>query len=283
MRRVGVYVDASNIGMNGGHGMRYDVLRNLACRGGGEPQRLNVYLAYDERRAEQFPEYGQKARSYQTALRAQGFRVAVKPVKHYIEEGVETAKSNADLDMAVDLLTESERLDTVLLATGDGDFVRVIRALQSKGCRVEVLAFDNVSRELREACDQFVSGYLIPNLLPARDTGPGRPRWGEIGARMRGVCTKLELEQGFGFLTYWTELPTTSILAASDTRQAYFKTRDLVESGARLTSGAIVEFELAPAAKPGKAPEATNLQMLQAYRQEAVSGSVAQPVVSSGA
>lgn len=73
------------------------------------------------------------------------------------EHGNEASKSNADLDIAVDALTESERLDTVLLVTGDDDFVQVIRALQSKGCRVEVLDFDNVSRELRDAADQFMN------------------------------------------------------------------------------------------------------------------------------
>ena len=156
--------------MNGGHGLRYDVLRTLACRGGGEAQRLNVYLALDERRATQQPEYGAKAKAYQAALRDQGFRVTVKLVKHFKDEdGVETSKSNADLDMAVDALTESERLDTVLLATGDGDFIQVVRALQSKGCRVEILGFDNVSRELRGAADQYINGYLMPNLLPLRE------------------------------------------------------------------------------------------------------------------
>jgi uncharacterized LabA/DUF88 family protein len=170
MRRVGVYVDASNVGMNGGHGMRYDVLRDLSCRNNGEAQRLNAYVAFDQRRAEQSPEYGAKSKGFQSALRDQGFRVTVKTVKHFKdEEGAEVSKSNADLDMAVDALTESERLDTVLLVTGDGDFVQVVRALQSKGCRVEVLGFDNVSRELRDAADQFINGYLIPGLLPVRD------------------------------------------------------------------------------------------------------------------
>ena len=31
--RVGVYVDAENLRLNGGYGMRYDVLREFACRG----------------------------------------------------------------------------------------------------------------------------------------------------------------------------------------------------------------------------------------------------------
>jgi hypothetical protein len=36
--RVGVYVDVENIARNGGRGMRFDVLRDYACRDGAEDQ-----------------------------------------------------------------------------------------------------------------------------------------------------------------------------------------------------------------------------------------------------
>lgn len=32
--KVGVYIDVANLAMNGGFGMRYEVLREFACRGG---------------------------------------------------------------------------------------------------------------------------------------------------------------------------------------------------------------------------------------------------------
>ena len=50
--KVGVYVDDANIYRNGGQRMQYDVLREFACRDHAEPLRLNVYLSYDEERAE---------------------------------------------------------------------------------------------------------------------------------------------------------------------------------------------------------------------------------------
>lgn len=266
MRRVGVYVDASNIGMNGGHGMRYDALRELACRAGGEAQRLNAYLAYDERRAQQDSEYESKAKGYQNALRDQGFRVTVKTVKRYRnEDGSETAKSNIDLDMAVDILTESERLDTVLLATGDGDFVQVVKALQSKGCRVEVLGFDNVSRELRDAADQYINGLLVPNLLPAREEPVAKAKWGAPGSRVRGLCRKYDTEKGYGFVSYWPEIPSTSVLAATEQKSAYFKIGELEDmmTTARLPSRSLIlEFDLASPAKPDGDPEARRIQIV---------------------
>lgn len=265
-RRVGVYVDASNIEMNGGHGLRFDVLRELACRNSGEPQRLNVYLAYDERRAEQSTEYKQKALRYHAAIRDQGFRVAIKKVKHYQdEEGHEVSKSNADLDMAVDALTESDRLETVLLVTGDGDFVQVVRALQSRGCRVEVLAFSNVSRELKDAADMFINGYLIPGLLFVRDTGGPGKRWGDIGSRVRGICHNIKPDENFGFMSYWKQTPDSHIMTTTGMVSAYFKTSSIPDSIAlsKLPSRHIVfEFELVQPTKPGAAPEAREIEVL---------------------
>ena len=95
---------------------------------------------------------------------------------------------------------QSENLDRILLATGDGDFIQVVKALQNKGCRVEVMALDNVSTDLRNEVDMFMSGYLIPNLIPPRHAG--LPAWGELGSRVRGTCYWYNREQGYGFMRF---------------------------------------------------------------------------------
>ncbi|MCD4828379.1 MAG: NYN domain-containing protein [Candidatus Cloacimonetes bacterium] len=204
VQRVGVYVDASNIGMSGGFGLQYDILREFACRGQGTAMRLNVYLAFDEEEAGRNPDYNRKARSFHAVLRDYGYKVIEKKVRRFRDEhGVVHTKSNADLDMAVDALMQSERLDYVLMATGDGDFVQVVRALQSRGCRVEVVAFQNVSRDLRKEADYFTSGYIIPNLLRTEDDLFEEPAaWGEENSLVRGVCYMWNQEKGFGFVRY---------------------------------------------------------------------------------
>ncbi|WP_186091569.1 NYN domain-containing protein [Burkholderia gladioli] len=266
MRRIGVYVDASNVGMNGGHGLRYEALRELACRADGFAQRLNVYLAFDQQRAERSPEYNAKALGYQSALRDQGFRVSVKYVKHFIDdEGNEVSKSNADLDMAVDVLMESERLDTVVLVTGDGDFVQVVRALQSRGCRVEVLGFANVARELRDAADQYINGYLVPGLLPTEVAPDPRARWGSIGSRVRGTCNRFDHQEGRGFLNFWAEMPRSSIVTASETKGVFFRSAALDDTMviAKLPSRQLVfEFDLSAPTKPDGMLEARRVKLV---------------------
>ncbi len=199
--KVGVFVDAENIKLNGGFQMRYDVLRRFAAREGGLLLRLNTYIALDIERVERDPEYAKKTQTYQQMVRDFGWKIIVKPVRRYTDdEGNVTTKANADLDMAVDAMLQAENLDLVLLVTGDGDFLQVVNALQNRGCRVELLAFRNISRELQRRVDAFYSGYTIPDLLPV--VYEPRNDWGRPGSVVRGVCTKWFPDKGYGFLRF---------------------------------------------------------------------------------
>jgi hypothetical protein len=73
-----------------------------------------------------------------------------------------------------------------------------VRALQNQGCRVELIGFKNVSRQLQQEVDAFYSGFLIPELLPI--SYEPRNDWGKPGSCVRGVCTKWIADKGYGFL-----------------------------------------------------------------------------------
>lgn len=213
--RVGVFVDAENIRLNGGYQLRYDVLRRFAAREGGTLLRLNTYIAFDKERADTDQEYAKKSYTYQQMVRDFGWKIIVKHVRKYKdEEGNVTTKANADLDLAVDAMLQSEHLDHVLLVTGDGDFLQVVNAIQNRGSRVDLLGFKNVSRELQRQVDGFYSGYLIPDLLPF--TYEPKNEWGEPGSCVRGVCSKWFPEKGFGFLRYVNRIDSN--LWVTDTR-----------------------------------------------------------------
>jgi uncharacterized LabA/DUF88 family protein len=261
--RVGVYVDVSNMYMNGGARMRYEVLREFACRGDAEPVRLNAYVSYDAERASHDLAYRDGARSFHSALRDIGFKVIVKDIKWYTDEaGIRYGKADTDLDLGVDALLQSESLDRVLIASGDGDFVKVIQALQNRGCRVEVVALDNSSHELREEADLFISGYLIPNLVQVEgeNTTPGIEGkntipWGEIGSRVRGWCYWHHASQSYGFIRFLRMI--TPELWLTDTRHpdspyatAFFHDSELppeVRQNALPSRTHILEFTLTQA------------------------------------
>ncbi|MEW7977921.1 MAG: NYN domain-containing protein, partial [Candidatus Sedimenticola endophacoides] len=123
--KVAVFVDAENIKFNGGYQLRYDVLRKFAARAGGTLLRLNTYLAFDQERAREEGEYAKKSYIYQQMVRDFGWKIIVKNVRRFTdEEGNVTTKANADLDLAVDAMLQAENLDSILLVTGDGDFLQ---------------------------------------------------------------------------------------------------------------------------------------------------------------
>jgi uncharacterized LabA/DUF88 family protein len=67
-------------------------------------------------------------------------------------------KADWDVGMAVDAITMSPKLDTVILFTGDGDFIPLVKYLQVHGgCQVEVASFGrSTSGKLKEAADHFL-------------------------------------------------------------------------------------------------------------------------------
>ena len=67
-------------------------------------------------------------------------------------------KADWDVGLAVDAITASPKVDTIILVTGDGDFVPLVEYLQShSGCQVEVVSFGrSTSGKLKEAADDFL-------------------------------------------------------------------------------------------------------------------------------
>ncbi len=263
--RVGVYVDVANIAMNGGFGMRYDVLRQFASHDDAEVVRLNAYVVFDQERAQRDPQYDVGTNNFYSTLRDFGYKVITKYVKKYTdEEGNVYAKANTDLEMAVDALLQSEKLDKVLLATGDGDFVQVVRALQNKGCNVELVAFNNISYDLRREVDVFVSGYVIPNLLPIKNSSVS---WGQPNSRVRGYCYDYKHDKGYGFLRFLRSMDgnlwiTDTRNPKSPYRSAFFHASNLEEpvDFQRIPSRDIIfEFDVVDSKKEGL--EAKNIRI----------------------
>ena len=90
-------------------------------------------------------------------------------------------KADWDVGIAVDAITASEKLDTVILFTGDGDFIPLVEYLKiHAGCQVEVVSFGrSTSGKLKEAADHFLNldedprRYLL-NYRPSRRSSSSR-------------------------------------------------------------------------------------------------------------
>ena len=59
--------------------------------------------------------------------------------------------------MAIDAVRTSDIVDTIIIVSGDGDFIPLLDYLKGRGRRVEVVAFDrSASQKLKEAADDFI-------------------------------------------------------------------------------------------------------------------------------
>ena len=66
-------------------------------------------------------------------------------------------KADWDVGITVDGIRIAPSVDTIVLASGDGDFLQLIEYLKNQGKRIEIIAFSrSASAKLKEAADEFI-------------------------------------------------------------------------------------------------------------------------------
>lgn len=100
------------------------------------------------------------------ALEGLGIEVRLKDLQIFYSG---EKKADWDVGIAMDIVRMTEKLDTVVLMSGDGDFLEVIRYVQSRGVRAELMSFGKTtSSRLVEEVDEFIdlgkdpARFLIP-------------------------------------------------------------------------------------------------------------------------
>lgn len=83
-----------------------------------------------------------------------GYEVRQKELQNYWGG---KSKGDWDVGLTIDAVKMADKLDVVVLVTGDGDYVPLVEYLQFKGILVEVIAFGRTaSGKLIEQCDGFL-------------------------------------------------------------------------------------------------------------------------------
>lgn len=87
-------------------------------------------------------------------------------------------KADWDVGLAVDAIRLSAKVDSIVLATGDGDFIPLVDYLKNEGCQVEVITFGrSASSKLREIVNDFIdmdenpSEFLIGYKMGKKKSG----------------------------------------------------------------------------------------------------------------
>ena len=98
-----------------------------------------------------------------------GYTMVTKPTKEFTDSaGRRKLKGNMDIELAVDVMEMAEHLDHAFLFSGDGDFRRVVEAVQRRGIIVSVVSTVRSSPpmaadELRRQADNFIE---LQDLVP---------------------------------------------------------------------------------------------------------------------
>jgi len=93
----------------------------------------------------------QRARFY-LKLKMFGYKLYLKPVKLYEQEdGTTKRKANCDVDMAFYLMKEKDNFDRVIILSGDGDFLPVLKFLKAQKKEVIILSRGpRTAKEIRQ-------------------------------------------------------------------------------------------------------------------------------------
>ena len=110
-----------------------------------------------------------------------GFSVVTKPLKEFTDaQGRRRVKGNMDIELAIDVMEMAEQVDHIVIFSGDGDFRRLVEAVQRRGRRVSVVSTIRtsppmVSDELRRQADNFIELADLAPMIARQGDRPARP------------------------------------------------------------------------------------------------------------
>lgn len=96
-----------------------------------------------------------------TWLQFNGFNVVTKEARSYSSDGHIRTKGNMDIEIAVDIMRIYDKLEQIILMSGDGDFRYLVEFLQKEGIHVIVISTNKtnppfVADLLRKQANEFV-------------------------------------------------------------------------------------------------------------------------------
>jgi len=147
-QRVGIFIDTQNLYHSAKNLYKAKVNFGNVVKNSLEGRvliRARAYVASTESGEEQ---------AFFDALTKLGIETKTKDLQIFYGGA---KKADWDVGIAVDAIEMASKLDVVVLATGDGDFIPLVEYLKTLGCQVEIISFGRSSSgKLWEAADDFI-------------------------------------------------------------------------------------------------------------------------------
>jgi len=148
-QRVGILVDVANMyhSAKNLYGRRVN-FKEILTKAVADRKliRATAYVIHSE---------SEEETAFFEALSQQGFEVRMKDLQIFAGGA---KKADWDVGIAIDAIKLADKLDVIIIVSGDGDYLPLVSYLQNnKGCLVEVMAFRKTcSSRLIEEVDDFI-------------------------------------------------------------------------------------------------------------------------------
>ena len=159
-QRVGIFVDVQNLYYSARNIYNARVNYSALLKEVVGDRKLIRAIAYVIRA--QMPE----EHTFFEALQKAGFEVKAKDLQVFFG-GIK--KGDWDVGITMDIIKQMNKLDAMVLASGDGDYIPLVDYVKNFGVRAELIAFGkSSSSRLIEAVDDFIDmdkaakKFLIP-------------------------------------------------------------------------------------------------------------------------
>ncbi len=166
-QRVGIFIDTQNLYHSAKNLYKAKVNFGNVVKEALAGRQLIRAVAYVIRTE------SEEEKGFFEALNKLGIETKVKDIRVFAGGA---KKADWDIGMAIDAIAMSEKLDAVVLATGDGDFVPLVEYLRyTQGTQVEVIAFGrSASGQLKESVDDLIDMCDNPRNFLIGYRGGGR-------------------------------------------------------------------------------------------------------------
>ena len=165
--RLAIFIDGSNL-YGAARALGFDIDYRLLLDWAASKGRLVRAFYYTALMEEQ--EYS-PIRPLVDWLDYNGYTMVTKPTKEFTDAyGRRKIKGNMDIELAIDVMEMAEHVDQIILFSGDGDFRRLVEAVQRKGVRVSVVSTIRsqppmVADELRRQADNFIELQELASVI----------------------------------------------------------------------------------------------------------------------
>ena len=156
--RISLFIDGSNL-YAAARALRFDIDYKRLLEMFSEKGRLIRAFYYTALIEDQ--EYS-PIRPLVDWLDYNGYTMVTKPTKEFADAtGRRKLKGNMDIELAIDVMEMAQNLDHIVIFSGDGDFRRLVEAVQRKGVQGTVVSTMRsqppmVADELRRQADTFI-------------------------------------------------------------------------------------------------------------------------------